>query len=308
MELIFDKIFERYLNEGSNAIIEYKHEYFTYDDTEFISFKILSVNSNKSEEEYKNYLMSISKKCIHDLHKHIQNVSIGKGVEILEDILNKFKNIRIVVNEDKYVEEESEYDPRQEDFYNTFTNAQFIGTKDTSIDLYKESILRKAQYYAEEWINVYDITKNKIEFLINQLSISLMNTEQNKEFVSVERIENLKQISSITFDLSKLIRFCEEINISYNFSNYYSCILIIRAIIDHIPPIFNKPNFQEVANNYGTKSFKDSMLHLDNSSRKIADSVLHTQIRKKEILVNKIQINFSNDLDLLLSEIIRVLK
>ena len=50
------------------------------------------------------------------------------------------------------------------------------------------------------------------------------------------------------------------------------------------------------------------MEHLQNSSRKIADSNLHTLIRGKESLPSQIQVNFSNDVDVLLAEIIRVLK
>lgn len=48
------------------------------------------------------------------------------------------------------------------------------------------------------------------------------------------------------------------------------------------------------------------MSRLENSSRKIADSYLHTKIRKKESLPNKTQVNFSNDIDVLLAEIIRI--
>ncbi len=48
------------------------------------------------------------------------------------------------------------------------------------------------------------------------------------------------------------------------------------------------------------------MTNLENSSRKIADSYLHTRIRNKESLPNRTQVNFSNDMDVLLSEIIRI--
>jgi hypothetical protein len=46
---------------------------------------------------------------------------------------------------------------------------------------------------------------------------------------------------------------------------------------------------------------------LDKSSRKMADIYLHVQIRKKETLPNSTQVNYSSDLDLLLSEIIRII-
>jgi hypothetical protein len=50
------------------------------------------------------------------------------------------------------------------------------------------------------------------------------------------------------------------------------------------------------------------MLHLDTAAKKIADGLLHTQIRKSETLPNAQQVNFAAPLDLLLSEIIRINK
>lgn len=79
--------------------------------------------------------------------------------------------------------------------------------------------------------------------------------------------------------------------------------------MDHVPPIFGSSSFQQVANNYsGAKSFKEAMQNLENSSRKISDYYLHSQIRKSESLPNVTQIDFSNNVDFLLSEVIRLLK
>jgi len=105
-----------------------------------------------------------------------------------------------------------------------------------------------------------------------------------------------------------LIQLCTELNITYNNGCFYSIPLLIRTIIDHIPPIFKMKNFCEVANNYGTQSFKKSMVHLDKSLRNIADLYLHTQVRNSESLPSDIQIDFRSDLDLLLGEIYRILK
>lgn len=127
-------------------------------------------------------------------------------------------------------------------------------------------------------------------------------------FVHPARIKELKALKNADFDISKLVRFCEELNTAFSCECYLSTAMLVRAIADHIPPIFEKSTFTEVANNHGSKSFKDSMKNLDNSSRKISDSHLHTQIRKKEVLPNSNQVDFSNDLDVLLAEIYRVLK
>jgi hypothetical protein len=59
---------------------------------------------------------------------------------------------------------------------------------------------------------------------------------------------------------------------------------------------------------HGSRSFKQNMQRLENSLRKIADAHLHEQIRNKEVLPNETQVSSSNDLDVLLGEIVRVLK
>lgn len=78
--------------------------------------------------------------------------------------------------------------------------------------------------------------------------------------------------------------------------------------MDHIPPIFRMKNFSEVANNYGPRSFKDVMSNLEGFNRKIADSILHTQIRKKESLPNSTTVDCRSGVDVLLGEIINELK
>lgn len=127
-------------------------------------------------------------------------------------------------------------------------------------------------------------------------------------YVSRDRIKELKDIQNKHYDLRVLISFCEELNRSFSNKSFFSSIMLVRSILNHVPPIFNSKSFNEVANNYGSKSFKDSMKNLNNSSRKIADSYLHTMIRSKEVLPTSNQVDFSNDLDVLLGEIVRVLK
>jgi len=133
---------------------------------------------------------------------------------------------------------------------------------------------------------------------------------QNIYFVHPTRIIELKGIKSKKFDLSKLIKLCEELNNNSATKNNFSSSLLVRSVIDHIPPIFGFANFSLLANNYsdGTRSFKKAMLNLDNSLRNIADNNIHSQIRKKEVLPTTTQSDFTPELDLLLSEIVRSLK
>ncbi len=127
-------------------------------------------------------------------------------------------------------------------------------------------------------------------------------------YVNLDRINELKKIKNQDFDLTRLIKFCEELNLNFRDQSFLSVAMLVRSILDHAPSIFKLNSFTKVASNYGSRSFKESMQILDKSSRKIADSFLHTQIRKKESLPTSNQVDFSNNLDVLLAEISRLLK
>jgi hypothetical protein len=128
-------------------------------------------------------------------------------------------------------------------------------------------------------------------------------------YVHPKRIEELASLKVGAFDFAKLLELLREINVCHENRCYLATAALVRTVLDHVPPIFGCKTFSEVANNFGgSRSFKESMAHLDNSARKIADQHLHVQIRKSEVLPTIVQVDFSNDFDLLLSEIIRILK
>jgi len=138
-----------------------------------------------------------------------------------------------------------------------------------------------------------------------KIMVEKKKISEQKTLINIDRIQELETIKSKDFDLTRLIQNCKEINDNFNRENYLSVIANSRALIDHIPPIFGFRTFNEVANNYGNKSFKKNMNHLNSSMRSIADGYLHSTIRRKENLPNNTQINFSQDIDVLLAEIIR---
>jgi hypothetical protein len=126
--------------------------------------------------------------------------------------------------------------------------------------------------------------------------------------IADSRIVELQALTSPDFDFRKLIRLCEEINTAYSEGCYFATAMLTRSLLDHVPPIFGKKNFDEVANNHGGKSFKGTMQHLQNASRNVADGHLHQQIRKSETLPTAQQVNCSQQLDALLEEIVRITK
>ncbi len=152
--------------------------------------------------------------------------------------------------------------------------------------------------------NVTDDFIGDMEF--GQEKEEAKETGANGFFVHPYRIAELGKIENDDFDFTRLMQLCQEINDNYTRENFLSVAMIGRSIINHVPPLFGFDTFNQVANNYGTRSFKVVMNHLNNTMRSIADSYLHDTIRKKENVPNLNQVNFSQDLDVLLSEIIRI--
>ena len=151
------------------------------------------------------------------------------------------------------------------------------------------------------------------EVLIESLKHDhLLGSEQNptvtnstEHYVARSRIAELRQIHSADFDLRRLVRLCEELNRCFGANSFCAAAALVRTIINHVPPIFGAKNFTEVANNVGGKSVKKSLLRLETASRDISNDVLHQQIQKREVLPTAIQVDFKNELDVLLGEIIR---
>lgn len=128
-------------------------------------------------------------------------------------------------------------------------------------------------------------------------------------YVDTSRLAELRSLSGPAWDATRLVRLAEELNFAHSHRCHMSVAMLVRAITDHVPPIFACKIFAEVANNFaGARSFRGSMQNLNVSLRNIADAHLHVQIRKSEILPTEGQVDFRADLDVLLAEVVRLLR
>ena len=67
-----------------------------------------------------------------------------------------------------------------------------------------------------------------------------------RAYVDPDRIAELKEISHPEFDLRKLVRFCEELNLCFATECYLAVAMLTRALIDHVPPVFGCQSFVEL--------------------------------------------------------------
>ncbi len=126
----------------------------------------------------------------------------------------------------------------------------------------------------------------------------------NALFVAPQVIAQLRAANPTTFDFKKLIGFCEELNDAYRRGAYLSTALLIRAVMNHVPPIFGQPTFGAVVAQAG-RSIKPMLDRLESEARPIADLHTHIHIRQRESLPTKNQVEpFKVSFELLLQEVI----
>lgn len=126
-------------------------------------------------------------------------------------------------------------------------------------------------------------------------------------YVDPSRLAAIRAASSPKWDFARLAQLCGELNVAHEHDCFMAVAMLVRAIADHVPPVFGCASFLEVGNNYaGAASFKKSMQNLNWSLRSIADAHLHVQIRRSESIPTAVQVNFSADLDVLLAEVLRI--
>lgn len=184
---------------------------------------------------------------------------------------------------------------------------RFIGSARRVRNQELHNALKEIDTNIENIYEAYDLHAD-IQPLIDQLREIIENpvewSEVSGEFVDSSIIEQLHQITNSKFDLTKVIRFCEELNSSFNIGNYLAATLLIRALINHIPPIFGHTTFRQVVSQV-SKSRKELFSPLEEIARDVADLHTHDLIRHKESLPTKNQLEpFKPCLEVLLQEII----
>jgi len=131
-----------------------------------------------------------------------------------------------------------------------------------------------------------------------------------KAYVAPERIAALQSLRLSAWDFARLAELCREINVAAANRCHMSTAMLLRTILNHVPPVLGFNTFAEVANNYGGtkdhKSFKQTMQRLQGSLRAIADMHLHSPIRQQEDVPTGVQVDFAAELDVLLGEVLRV--
>ncbi len=123
-------------------------------------------------------------------------------------------------------------------------------------------------------------------------------------FIDEKIISELQGVKFPNLDTSKLVRLCEELNDCYTRGNYMACLLLIRAMMNHVPPIFGFRTFEEVVAGSG-RSVKKILSTLQDTARPISDFHNHALMRSKETLPTRSQVEpYRGNFEMLMTELI----
>jgi len=127
-------------------------------------------------------------------------------------------------------------------------------------------------------------------------------------YVASVRIAELRASPRTRWDLGRLEQLCVELNVAHDGACHMATALLVRAILDHVPPIFGLASFDEVAQQYdgAGPGFKQKMHRLQHLSRKVVDWHLNRPIGSSEILPTQADVDFRSPLGELLGEVVRV--
>jgi hypothetical protein len=160
----------------------------------------------------------------------------------------------------------------------------------------------------QEALKVVDAASRAIQR--KRMKVAVPASLSSKPYVDPARVTALQALAGGKWDFARLVELCREINVAAANRCHMSTAMLLRTILNHVPPVLGFGTFAEVASNYGgpksQKSFKGTMQRLEGSLRNIADMHLHSPIKSHEDVPTAVQVDFAAELDVLLGEVIRV--
>jgi hypothetical protein len=105
-----------------------------------------------------------------------------------------------------------------------------------------------------------------------------------------------------TFEITKLLGLIDELNDNYARRNSYASHMLLRAVLDHVPPIFGCKDFAEVVNNYSWGRTDKRYIKRLADFRDQADDALHRQVSTKPDVLDFDDMPASVNVDRLLQE------
>ncbi|MFJ7905201.1 hypothetical protein ACIQ6V_32745 [Streptomyces sp. NPDC096198] len=130
-------------------------------------------------------------------------------------------------------------------------------------------------------------------------------------YIAIGLLDDLDQAAQKTgWKVHKLIGLCRELNDNYVAGNPYACAALIRAVLDHIPPVFGHQDFKQVAAQYAFTVKRTDKAHAQRLAafKDIADDVMHRPISATVPVIGMNDLPEPARLNAVLQELLSILR
>lgn len=146
-----------------------------------------------------------------------------------------------------------------------------------------------------------------MESVTEPTEVSVVSAPQSS-YASLELIKKLELLDQKPLFTRKLTTLLDELNVAYESNMVYACHALLRAVLDHVPPIFGSKDFNAVADNYSWGRTDKAHMKALKDFRNSADDALHKQIRKTDVLLELQGIPNHRALNVLLNEAVELIE
>lgn len=171
-ELFFEDLFRNLIEESNNIVIEYDYKIQYYKDDSFATYEIKKIN-DVYPYKFKDKIQKLGKQGIELLKEELKNVVYEFRISFLESIKGNLLSLLNIIKDDKIIHEKSEDRFREEITFNSFANPTLKPFSEDRKNGHAKSILFKASDLADDWIEGIQAIADKINFLINQIELTL---------------------------------------------------------------------------------------------------------------------------------------
>jgi hypothetical protein len=149
-----------------------------------------------------------------------------------------------------------------------------------------EDYLAVMQKWEDEGKRPYASIPDNFYVPVDSYAYSAGPPPEREPYVPAAIVADIQEAAAqSTYECTKLLSLIEELNDSYGSGGTYSAHAMLRAILDHVPPLLGYETFAGVVNNYAWNRTDKLYMKRLADFRSQADDVLHRQISKKADLL-----------------------
>lgn len=158
----------------SNLIVYYESQSHYYKEHSFVNYVVKSISGCGSGWSLKQKLKELFQPGFEKLIIEIQKLKIDEQTNIIEGLKEEIENLKSLVEEGVYVENESEFGGRVEYRFKRFSHVQYSGDRDLHF-VFNENSRKYLAYqmseYPESWLEGIDELSRKLEYLLTNLDL-----------------------------------------------------------------------------------------------------------------------------------------